>query len=300
MNPWEPVHRAPARPRRAQLGRAAAHPLGRPGGRGRPTAGRCGSSPPPCAARWRATPPTPRASSAPAAAARPRPWPRTGSTDRPAAAVPPGQVGRTLFALRAPLRLAPGAAVTLRYAYGAAQPRAIPAARARAGARRAGRSSAASGAGPAGCRRSSLGAAARLARARAPVGGVHGALGHHLRGVRGQPRDLPGRLLPVRRVRRPDRLPRPAPAHAPDDLRSARAGPRRAAVLGPPAARRRRPDPVRHAVALPPGGAAAVERHGPVAAVVGGRVRPGHARPGGVRPAGAVPRRAAGRRSGAT
>jgi hypothetical protein len=44
---------------------------------------------------------------------------------RPAAAVPPGRAGRTLFALRAPVRLAPGAEVTLRYAYGAAQPRAI-------------------------------------------------------------------------------------------------------------------------------------------------------------------------------
>ena len=44
---------------------------------------------------------------------------------RRAAAVAPGQVGRTLFALRAPLRLAPGAAVTLRYAYGAARPRAV-------------------------------------------------------------------------------------------------------------------------------------------------------------------------------
>ncbi len=45
---------------------------------------------------------------------------------RPAPAAAPGTNGRTLFAFRAPLRLAPGATVTLRYAYGAAQPAAIP------------------------------------------------------------------------------------------------------------------------------------------------------------------------------
>jgi hypothetical protein len=45
---------------------------------------------------------------------------------RPASAVAPGTTGRTLFAFRAPLRLAPGATVTLRYAYGAARPRTIP------------------------------------------------------------------------------------------------------------------------------------------------------------------------------
>jgi hypothetical protein len=44
---------------------------------------------------------------------------------RPAAAVAPGQAGRTLFALRAPVRLAPGGSVTLRYAYGATRPAAI-------------------------------------------------------------------------------------------------------------------------------------------------------------------------------
>ena len=174
--------------------------------------------------RWRATPPTPPASSARAAGRAPAAVAADRLDGRPAAAVAPGSVGRTLFALRAPLRLAPGAAVTLRYAYGAAQPRAIRALVARwRSARRPLASSQ---------RRwarwlpqASLGAAARLARARAPVGRVHGALGHHLRGVRGQPRDLAGRLLPVRRVRRPDRVPRPAPAHAPDDLRRARRWP---------------------------------------------------------------------------
>ena len=210
------------------------------------TGGRCGSSRPPSAARWRATPPTPRASSAPAARAAPAAV-AAGPARRPArrgGALPARRAARC-SRFRAPLRLAPGAAVTLRYAYGAAQPRADPGvvARWRAARRPLG---AASGAGRAGCRRSSFGAAARLARARAPVGRVHGALGHDLRGVRGPPRDLPGRLLPVRQLRRPDRLPRPAPAHAPDGLRGARARARRAPVLGPPAARRRRPDRLRH------------------------------------------------------
>ena len=40
----------------------------------------------------------------------------------PAAAVAAGRTGGTLFAFRAPVRLAPGRRVTLRYAYGAAQP----------------------------------------------------------------------------------------------------------------------------------------------------------------------------------
>ncbi len=40
----------------------------------------------------------------------------------PAPAVPSGASGGTLFAFRAPLRLAPGQAVTLRYAYGIAHP----------------------------------------------------------------------------------------------------------------------------------------------------------------------------------
>jgi hypothetical protein len=43
----------------------------------------------------------------------------------PAQAVAAGRTGATLFAFRAPLRLAPGARVTLRYAYGAAQPAAV-------------------------------------------------------------------------------------------------------------------------------------------------------------------------------
>ena len=51
----------------------------------------------------------------------------TGRLDpRPAPAAAPGTAGRTLFAFRAPVRLRPGEAVTLRYAYGAAQPRAVP------------------------------------------------------------------------------------------------------------------------------------------------------------------------------
>src|SRR4051794_28595708 len=43
----------------------------------------------------------------------------------PAPAVAAGRSGGTLFALRAPVRLAPGRRVTLRYAYGAAQPSAV-------------------------------------------------------------------------------------------------------------------------------------------------------------------------------
>ncbi len=122
--------------------------------------------------------------------------------------------------------------MTLRYAYGAAQPRRDPVdwcARWRAPRRPL---DAASGAGRGGCRRPSLGRGRDWLVARAAVGRVHAALGHHLRGVRGPARDLSGRLLPVRRVRRPDRLPRPAPAHAAHDLRGARARSRRAAVLG--------------------------------------------------------------------
>ncbi len=45
---------------------------------------------------------------------------------RLAPAVAPGDTGATLFAFRAPLRLRPGATVTLRYAYGAAHAGAIP------------------------------------------------------------------------------------------------------------------------------------------------------------------------------
>jgi hypothetical protein len=43
----------------------------------------------------------------------------------PAAAVAPGSPGRTMFAFRAPVSVAPGGSVTLRYAYGAARPRAV-------------------------------------------------------------------------------------------------------------------------------------------------------------------------------
>ncbi|HEU0023033.1 MAG TPA: hypothetical protein VFQ12_00280 [Thermoleophilaceae bacterium] len=43
----------------------------------------------------------------------------------PAPAVAPGNPGRTLFAFRAPVTLAPGRSVTLRYAYGAARPEAV-------------------------------------------------------------------------------------------------------------------------------------------------------------------------------
>ncbi|MBN1529758.1 MAG: hypothetical protein JW895_11890 [Thermoleophilaceae bacterium] len=51
---------------------------------------------------------------------------RAGRLDpRPAPATAPGATGRTLFAFRAPLRLAPGESVTLRYAYGAARPAAV-------------------------------------------------------------------------------------------------------------------------------------------------------------------------------
>src|SRR3954447_5609551 len=57
-----------------------------------------------------------------------------GSKDAPAAVsadalqdLPPGASGSTLFAFRAPVKLAPGQSVTLRYAYGAAHAAAIPA-----------------------------------------------------------------------------------------------------------------------------------------------------------------------------
>jgi Glycosyl hydrolase 36 superfamily, catalytic domain/Glycosyltransferase family 36 len=45
----------------------------------------------------------------------------------PAPAVPAGTAGRTLLAFRTPVVLGPGRSVTLRYAYGAARPAAIPA-----------------------------------------------------------------------------------------------------------------------------------------------------------------------------
>jgi cellobiose phosphorylase len=57
--------------------------------------------------------------------ARPDAVARDHLAGAPAPAVAPGQVGRTAFVFRAPLRLKPGQRVTLRYAYGAAQPGAI-------------------------------------------------------------------------------------------------------------------------------------------------------------------------------
>ncbi len=54
-----------------------------------------------------------------------------------APAVAPGEVGKTLFAFRAPLLLRPGQTVRLRYAYGAAHARAVPALVASAGKQRA-------------------------------------------------------------------------------------------------------------------------------------------------------------------
>ena len=78
---------------------------------------------------------------------------------------PPGAAGATLFAFRAPLSISrPGDAVTLRYAYGAAQPGAVPRL-VRALARRAAAARPQPAAlGAAGCRRPSFGARPRLAR----------------------------------------------------------------------------------------------------------------------------------------
>ena len=131
----------------------------------------------------------------------------------------------------------------------------------------------------------------RVAVPRAPVGHLHAPLGLELRGVQGPADHLPGRVLPVR-LRLPGRLPRPAPAHPPGDLLRPGTRPGRAALLGVRAAARRRADPLCDVLALSPGRRPRQrQRHGPVAAVVRGRVRAGHPRHGCLRQARAVQRR---------
>ena len=196
----------------------------------------------------------------------------------------PGQAGRTLFALRAPLRLAPGAVghppLRVRRRAAARGPAIVDPL---AGGARAARG-AASAAGPAGCPSSASGRAP-LARARAPVGRLHRSLGRHLRGVRAQPRDLAGRLLPVRRFgsqvafRDPLQHMLPliyaAPALARDVLVYSAPG-----AAAPAAAR----SPTATQSLCRPADARPLRRHRPVAPVVRRRVRARHPRPGALRP----------------
>ena len=153
----------------------------------------------------------------------------------------------TLFAFRAPLTLAPGQAVTLRYAYGMAHGdqiagagREVP----RAGRRR---SRPASGAWRDWLPKADFGRRRRVGGARAAVGRVPAALGVGLRGGLRPPHDHAGRLLPVLDRAEP-RLPELAALPAADGLRRSRAGARdpplldrRCSPSGRPAAVRHRP-----------------------------------------------------------
>ena len=170
----------------------------------------------------------------------PRPLPRRRRRGR-----------RRRHALRLPRAGAPGPGppVTLRYAYGAAQPSVVRRLVARwrraadplGSSRRAGR---------AGCRRSASARRPWLTRELAWDAYLLRS-GATYEECRGAPRHLPGRRLPVRHRRRA-RLPRRARAPAPDGLRRPAAGARRPALLGPagPAPGRRGADPVRHGRAV--------------------------------------------------
>ena len=233
------------------------------------------------------------AARAPDAVAAGRLDPRASRPRRPAS-------GRRCSPSSAPGACGPGGRVTLRYAYGIAHPQRDP--RRSSAARRADRRAfdRSRRAWARWVPQVRLGRGRALALARAAVGGLHAALGRLLRGVPRAPDHLPGRLLPVR-PRLPGRVPRPAAARAAADLRRAGDRPRRAALLGVRAAAARRADPLRDELAVPAQRRAGRrERHGPLAAVDGGRVRAGHARHRRPRRAGARSPTAGARRCGST
>ncbi len=174
----------------------------------------------------------------------------------PAPATASGAVGGTLFAFRAPLRLAPGRSVTLRYAYGLAHPARIPALVVR----------------PPACGGPVRAQRARLGRV-APAGGLRrrpgvGRAGARVgrlpaprrvglrRGVR-PPHDHAGRVLPVLDGSQP-RVPQLAPLPPPDDLRGPEPRPRDPALRDDAAAA-----PARAAALLPLRHRSAVHLRGP-------------------------------------
>ena len=176
----------------------------------------------------RATPPTPPASSARAGGPLPPPSPRTASTAAARRRSPRHRWGArcSRFARRCAWLPAPRS--RLRYAYGAAQPRAIRGiVDALAGGAPAARAQPAP-LGCAGCPQGSFGAGRRWL-ARELLGRVHRSLGRHLRGVRRHSHVISqGGYYQYGGFGVTDRVPRPAPAHAPDALRRARACARRA------------------------------------------------------------------------